>query len=493
MDKLGEMESLKGNSPQQVALFSRLSSSKYPLVSFSPSQKRTMVIIASALLLRVLWLSPSSTSTPPQPRGSLSQMPQLGPKQLQRHGARYPTSDSWSSIASAVGKIKEASSLNPQAAANSPLAFVSKYNFTLGTDSLVDFGRLQAYTSGKYISDHYHNLSFNGIFIRSTSKDRVLESARWFKHGFEGRPFPFPIGDLEVPDVVIPTGSSNNNTLSVDNCAAAEAAPEDDPDAPNMQWLDIYAAPIAKRLNAFIPGLNLSATDANALMSLCGFDTAFQNGNASPWCGIFKKAEWADNEYYWDLEKYYGSSYGSPYAKAQGSGWVNELIARLTGKPVRVTGAVNATLDSDSKTFPLPPNSPSIFADFSSDNNIAHMIAALGILNDPQPLPAHLPSPKNHLFVASKLVPFSTSLVVEKLACPRQAHFQSRDRAVGGAKFEEREEYVRMILNEGVVPLDLVECGRIGVNLGMCRLEDFVQSQSFSQHGGDWDQACSLP
>ncbi|KAG9046343.1 hypothetical protein FS837_004612 [Tulasnella sp. UAMH 9824] len=490
-----------------------------------------MVIIASALLLRVLWLAPISASTSPEPRGSLSQMPQydlptyisqsIGPYSarysvhsfggynhiasdlpqgcdvvqvniLQRHGARYPTSDSWSSIASAVEKIKEASSLNPQAAANSPLAFVSKYNFTLGTDSLVDFGRLQAYTSGKYISDHYQHLSLNGTFMRSTSKDRVLESARWFKHGFEGRPFPFPIGDLELPDVVIPTGSSNNNTLSVDNCAAAEAAPEDDPDAPNMQWLNIYATPIAKRLNAFIPGLKLTATDANALMSLCGFDTAFQNGKASSWCGIFKKAEWADNEYYWDLEKYYGSSYGSPYAKAQGSGWVNELIARLTGKPVRVTGAVNATLDSDSKTFPLPPNSPSIFADFSSDNNIAHMIAALGILNDPQPLPAHGPSPKNHLFVASKLVPFSTSLVVEKLACPQQVHFQSDDPAEGGTRSKGRGEYVRMILNEGVVPLDLMECGRIGVKLGLCRLEDFVRSQSFSQNGGDWDHVCSL-
>lgn len=100
---------------------------------------------------------------------------------------------------------------------------------------------------------------------------------------------------------------SNNSTLSVDNCAAAEAAPEDDPNAPNMQWLSIYAAPVAKRLNAFIPGLTLTATDANALMSLCGFDTAFQNGKASHWCGIFKKDEWADNEYYCDLEVCCGS------------------------------------------------------------------------------------------------------------------------------------------------------------------------------------------
>lgn len=122
------------------------------------------------------------------------------------------------------------------------------------------------------------------------------------------------------------------------------------------------------------------------------------------------------------------------------------------------------------------------------------MIAALAILDDPKRLPAHGPPPKNHLFIASKLVPFSTSLVVEKLVCTRQVHLQSRDpAAVDDSKSRLKEEYVRMILNEGVVPLDLKECGRIGVKLGLCRLEDFVRSQSFSQNGGDWDEVCSLP
>ncbi|KAG8921504.1 hypothetical protein FRC01_000216 [Tulasnella sp. 417] len=192
--------------------------------------------------------------------------------------------------------------------------------------------------------------------------------------------------------------------------------------------LNIYAPLIAKHLNAFIPDLDLTATDIHALMALCGFDTAFQNGQASPWCGIFDKAEWANNEYYWDLEKYYGGSYGSPYAKAQGSGWVNELIARLTGKPVPVTGAINSTLDSDPTTFPLPPNSPRIEAALR-----------------------------------------------------------------GGPKSKDRGVYVRMILNQGVVPLDSKECGRIGVELGMCGLENFVKSQSFSQNAEDWDKVCSLP
>lgn len=492
-----------------------------------------MVIVVSALLVRVSWLASISASTPLQTRGPSSQMPQydlpnyisqnLGPYSarysvhsfggyqhipsevphdcdvvqvniLQRHAARYPTSGFGDSIASAVGKIKEAAVRSPQEAARSPLAFVSKYNYTLGKDSLVDFGRLQAYASGKYISDHYRHLSSSGTFIRSTTKDRVLESARWFKHGFKGKPFPLPISNLELPDVIIPTGPSINNTLAVGNCPAAEAAAGRTPDAPNMKWLKIYASPIATRLNAFIPDLNLTARDAHALMALCAFDTAFQNGKASPWCGIFKKVEWVDNEYYWDLEKYYGGSYGSPYAKAQGSGWVNELIARLTGKPVRVTGAINATLDSDPTTFPLPPNSPSIFADFSTDNSIVRMIAALGIIEDSEPLPAHGPPSKSHLFVSSKLVPFSTSLVLEKLVCPRQIYLQSHESAlVYDTKSGEREEYVRMILNEGVVPLDMKECGRIGIKLGMCRLQDFVRSQSFSQNGGDWDKVCAPP
>ncbi|KAG8919815.1 hypothetical protein FRC01_001082, partial [Tulasnella sp. 417] len=319
-------------------------------------------------------------------------------------------------------------------AASPPQSGISRKR-QLVSSLMAIFFDTRAYTSGKYISEHYHHLSSNGTFIHSTSKDRVLESSLWFKHGFEGRSFPFPISELELPDVIIPTGSFkarllthlvlylNNNTLSVDNCAAAEAAPEDDPDAPNMQWLNIYASPIAKRLNAFIPGLNLTATDANSLMSLCGFDTAFQNGKASPWCSIFKKTEWADNEYYWDLEKYYGSSYGSPYAKAQGS-------------------AVNTTLDSNPTTFPLPPNSPSIFADFSSDNNIAHIIAAL--------------EPPVRRFKVGPV--FDISGRGEAGLLP-SGETQSRDpAAVDGAKSKEKEEYVRMILNEGVVPLDLKEC-----------------------------------
>ncbi|KAG9002286.1 hypothetical protein FRB90_011408 [Tulasnella sp. 427] len=404
---------------------------------------------------------------------------------LQRHGARYPTTGTGEAIASAVAKVKAAVTANPTAAATAGLAFAEEYTYNLGTDSLVDFGRLQAYESGQYIAHRYPQLTAKGTFVRTNSKPRILESSRWFMHGFEGGAFPFPnnVTLLPEPNVVIPISPDQNNTLAVETCPASEAAEKaakTNPNEPDAVWLNYYGSLVADRLNAKLTGLSLNAADANNLMSLCGFDTAYNNGEASPWCGIFEPQEWKNNEYYWDLEKYYGFSYGWPWGATEGSGWVNELVGRLNGTSPVFAGAMDKTLDYNTTTFPIPPNSPNVFADFSSDNNIAHMIAALGILKDATPLPAKGPIPPKHFFVASKAVPFSTSLVVEKLSCSQPT--------IDG--LEAGGEYVRMMLNEGIVPLQFPECGTIGGGLGMCLLADFITSQSFSQGGGDWNELC---
>lgn len=103
-----------------------------------------------------------------------------------------------------------------------------------------------------------------------------------------------------VYKLIAPVNQEWNNTLSADNCAAAYL-PREKP-SPKKQWLNIYATPIASRLNAMIPGLSLTAADASNLMSLCGFDTAFNDGRPSPWCSIAGIEEWEDYEYWHDLE-----------------------------------------------------------------------------------------------------------------------------------------------------------------------------------------------
>lgn len=55
-----------------------------------------------------------------------------------------------------------------------------------------------------------------------------------------------------------------------------------------------------------------------------------------------------------DLYFWYDSAFGSPVARVQGIGYVQELIARLTHTPIQThNSSTNATLDDDPKTFPL--------------------------------------------------------------------------------------------------------------------------------------------
>lgn len=55
-----------------------------------------------------------------------------------------------------------------------------------------------------------------------------------------------------------------------------------------------------------------------------------------------------------DVFFWYNSGFGSPLARAEGIGYVQELVARLTHTPIAVhNSSTNATLDDDPRTFPL--------------------------------------------------------------------------------------------------------------------------------------------
>ena len=55
-----------------------------------------------------------------------------------------------------------------------------------------------------------------------------------------------------------------------------------------------------------------------------------------------------------DLFFWYGSAFGSPVARVQGIGYVQELVSRLTHTPIPVhNSSTNATLDGNPATFPL--------------------------------------------------------------------------------------------------------------------------------------------
>lgn len=55
-----------------------------------------------------------------------------------------------------------------------------------------------------------------------------------------------------------------------------------------------------------------------------------------------------------DLSFWYDSAFGSPVARVQGVGYIQELISRLTHTPIEThNSSTNATLHDDSRTWPL--------------------------------------------------------------------------------------------------------------------------------------------
>jgi len=240
-------------------------------------------------------------------------------------------------------------------------------------------------------------------------------------------------------------------------------------DAQTNLWSSIYGPPIADRLNAHAPGANLSGQDIANLISLCALETVAKN-TLSLFCGIFTQADFAQFEYWADLDKYYGNGYGQALGPVQGVGYINELLARLTGLPVQDNTQTNRTLDSSPITFPL---NRTLYADFSHDNEMIAIYAALGLFKQPAPL-----DPKildlGRTWTTSYLTPFSGRMVTERLSC-----------LVPGSQTGQTNtnDYVRILVDDALQPLEF--CG--AKEDGLCELNAFVESQSYARNDGEGD------
>ena len=127
----------------------------------------------------------------------------------------------------------------------------------------------------------------------------------------------------------------------------------------------------------------------------------------SRFCGLFTKDEWKGFDYLWDLTFYIGefnfnisrikvfdkvqlkdAGFGSPTSRAQGKGWVTELLARIQKRtPAPYDSTTNSTLDENEYTFPLDQN---LYVDFSHDTVIANIVSTLNLTQ----FSSHLPNNK---------------------------------------------------------------------------------------------------
>lgn len=387
---------------------------------------------------------------------------------LSRHGARDPTASKTILYNETIAKI-HASTSN----FTGKYAFLRDFEYTLGADQLTTFGQQEMVNSGIKFYDYYESLSReHAPFVRTSSEARVVESAQNWTQGFtrakENDIIAQHCGDCYPSvDVVISEDDGSNNTLNHGLCTSFEDGPDSETAADaQAEWASIFIPPIQSRLNSAL-GTNLSVTEIIYVMDLCPFNTvASTTGQVSAFCALFSEQEWQDYGYYETLNKFYGFGTGNPLGPTQGVGFTNELIARLTDKPVVDHTSTNRTLDDSSVTFPLGRR---LYADFSHDNDLTGIFFALGLYNE-TPMLSNTSSEstkQTNGYSAAWTVPFAARAYFEKMTC------------IG-----HDEELVRVIVNDRVLPLHT--CG--GDALGRCTLGSFVDSLSFAEDGGDWSQ-----
>lgn len=389
---------------------------------------------------------------------------------LSRHGARDPTSNKGAVYNSTIQRIQ--SSVTSYGAG---YGFIQDYVYSLGADELTFFGQQELVHSGLKFYERYETLArTESPFVRASGQDRVVESAQNWTQGFHKARLNDEAADgsdtYPYSIVTISEDEGSNNTLNHDLCTAFEEGPYSELGADAQStWMDVFLRNITARLGANLPGANISAADTVSLMDLCPFNTvADSQGRLSGFCGLFTADEWRSYDYLQSLGKWYQYGGGNPLGPTQGVGFANELVARLTGSPVDDATSTNRTLDGDPATFPLDR---ALYADFSHDNTMTAIFAALGLYNATAPLSNTTRESAAGAagYSASWTVPFAARMYVEKMTCG------------GGAG----DELVRVLVNDRVVPLQ--NCG--ADELGRCTLGDFVDSLSFAREGGDW-RAC---
>ncbi|KAK1752091.1 3-phytase A [Echria macrotheca] len=386
---------------------------------------------------------------------------------LSRHGARDPTLSKSMLYRAQVSRIHDtATDYGPG------YEFIKDYKYQLGAEQLTVFGEQHMVNSGIKFYHRYRSLARQSIpFVRASGQDRVVNSAVNWTQGFHealladkaSKNHPHYPYDM----LVIPETPTTNNTLNNKLCAPFTSGEYSKLGAVASEtFLETFAPPIVDRLNAHLPGVNFTISDVPAIMDLCPFNTvADRHGALSPFCGLFSADEWASYDYYETLEKWYGFGPGNPLGPTQGVGWVNELLARLTGKPVDDRTCTNATLDDDAATFPL---GKSLYADFSHDNDMTSILGALGLYEGELSNSTRTAPREADGYSASWTVPFAARIYVEKMQC-------------SGSK--RGEEFVRVLVNDRVVPLKGCDVDK----LGRCTLSKFVDSMEFARKGGRWD------
>ncbi|OAX39485.1 phosphoglycerate mutase-like protein [Rhizopogon vinicolor AM-OR11-026] len=389
---------------------------------------------------------------------------------LHRHGARYPAD-----FSKGTGPGGFASKLNTyaeNATATGPLSFLNDWTYKLGNEGLTPFGRSQLYDLGVSMRMRYgfllKNFSETNTLpvFRTESQTRMLNSAQHFALGF----FGYPLEGQYQQQIMI-EAKGFNNTLAPYRCCANNDIPHrgyrGEPYA--NAWKALYLRDAVPRLQTYIDGLELNIEDVYAMQELCAFETVALG--YSKFCELFTEGEWEGFDYSYDLNLWYGVAWGSPVARGEGIGYVQELVSRLTHTPIETHNSSTNATHHNILTFPF---GHSLYVDATHEVVVLNVLTALNLSSFAAmgPLPTdHIP--KQRTFRTAEIAPFATNVQFQLLSCST-----------------EHDPQIRVIVNDGVVPLDNLK-GCPENPHGMCSIHTFVDAQKENIRSTDWDFVCN--
>lgn len=443
---------------------------------------------------------------------------------LQRHANRFPTSgaDDGGNDERFAGKVVNFTT-SSSALFTGPLTFLNTYRYEMAESYLTGLGASTEFQAGVSFWNRYgrtlynasvgqvaYNASFpNGTarpkpVLRTTSQSRIYDSEISWSLGFFGSSFETKpnanLTDAAIPFsvVVIPEGGSENNTLaSYDSCTNDN----DDAigylgDSDLFAYIPKYLQAATVRMQQYAPSAFIFTTnDTYAMQSICAYEFGYLG--QSDFCALFTEDEWASFENTLDMQYYYDYSFGNPTGRAQGIGYLQELIARLEHEYITTSNSsVNSTYDDNAAEFPLDQ---AFYADFSHDDIIISVLTALSLdyFRVPPSLTEVPPDPKRP-FILSHLTPFGGRLVTEIIGCSssdpvpvanhRTQYYPSQ---YGYNPANTTNKFIRMRLNYGILPLDTIRGGACaGRPDGLCLMSNFLESQANASALSNYDFAC---
>ncbi|KAJ7217227.1 phosphoglycerate mutase-like protein [Mycena pura] len=336
-----------------------------------------------------------------------------------RHGSRYPEPGSFTGWQQLFAKFQ-----NSTYTAKGPLAFIPSWvppvdDIPHEPLFLSSTGALEAFALGVDLRKRYQlTKGGDNITIWSAGQQRVVDTSTYFARGYlsQGN-YLTETSANRATIIALPDSVNFTFANSLTPSTGCPLYPTGDTgSATSTAFRASYQNTIAKRLNKFLDGLVLNATDIGVMQDLCGFqdeidgDTRFCDVFEGEWYlpNAQRNNQWLDYEYALDLNYYYGSGPGNPFSATNGFPWVKAISDLFVLGPGKTVPGGNI----------IPP--PLIMG-FTHDNNLPPVISALGLWNTSStrgvyPLSKKAPNPARK-FRSSYLVAFRGYVALERLAC----------------------------------------------------------------------------